>query len=58
MKKIIETLQKIKTEKSYTLHELSKRLDIDISALSAWLNGRRQPSRTSVYKLEQLVPTL
>lgn len=36
-KKLIETIKQIKEENGYTLYELSKKIDVQISTLERWL---------------------
>ncbi|MCG8430639.1 MAG: hypothetical protein MJA29_05670 [Candidatus Omnitrophica bacterium] len=40
-KELIAQLRKFKTEKGYTLHDLSKMLDISVSTLERWLTTER-----------------
>ena len=40
-KELIEKLRQIKEENGYTLHELSKRIDIQISTVERWLKTGR-----------------
>jgi len=36
-KKLIDTLKKLKEKENYTLYELSRKLDIQVSTLERWL---------------------
>ena len=38
---LIEKIRKLKEENSYTLHELSKKIDVQISTLHRWLTTGR-----------------
>ncbi len=40
-RKLIEQLRAIKEKNGYTLHEMSKRIDIQISTLERWLKTGR-----------------
>jgi len=38
---VVDRLQKIKNEKKYTLHDLSKKLDIQVTTIERWLKTKR-----------------
>jgi transcriptional regulator with XRE-family HTH domain len=38
---IINTLKKVKLEKGYTLHELSKKLDVQVTTIERWFKTKR-----------------
>jgi len=38
---VVERLKEIKQEKGYTLHELSKRLDFQVTTIARWLKTKR-----------------
>jgi hypothetical protein len=38
---LISKLLQIKQEKNYTLHDLSKRLDLQVTTIERWLKTRR-----------------
>lgn len=40
-KEIIDRLRNIKTQKKYTLHDLSKKLDIQITTMERWFKTNR-----------------
>ena len=40
-KELIDTLRRLKQERGYTLYELSKKIDIQISTLERWLKTNR-----------------
>jgi len=40
-KDLIQTLKKIKEERGYTLYDLSKKLDIQVSTVSRWFKTNR-----------------
>lgn len=40
-RKLTEKIRQIKEENGYTLHELSKKIDIQISTLERWLKTGR-----------------
>ncbi len=40
-KELIEILKRLKEENNYTLHDLSKKLDIQIATLERWLKTER-----------------
>ncbi|MBU1864623.1 MAG: helix-turn-helix domain-containing protein [Candidatus Omnitrophica bacterium] len=41
MNDVIEKLRRIKEEKKYTLHELSKKLDIQVTTIERWFKKKR-----------------
>ena len=38
---LIRKLSQLKQEKGYTLHDLSKRLDLQVTTIERWLKTRR-----------------
>ena len=40
-RELIAGIRKVKTERGYTLHDLSKILDISVSTLERWLTTER-----------------
>jgi hypothetical protein len=38
---LIKKLSQLKEEKGYTLHDLSKRLDLQVTTIERWLKTRR-----------------
>lgn len=38
---IINKLQRLKLEKGYTLHELSKKLDVQVTTIERWFKTKR-----------------
>jgi hypothetical protein len=38
---LIKKLSQLKAEKGYTLHDLSKRLDLQVTTIERWLKTRR-----------------
>ena len=38
---LISKLSRLKEEKGYTLHDLSKRLDLQVTTIERWLKTRR-----------------
>jgi hypothetical protein len=38
---IINKLKRVKLEKGYTLHELSKRLDVQVTTIERWFKTKR-----------------
>ena len=51
---VIERLKTIKDEKGYTLHELSKRLDIQITTIERWFKTRRINKVYALFIAEKL----
>ncbi len=39
--KIIEKLERLKATKGYTLHDLSKKLDMQVTTIARWLKTKR-----------------
>jgi len=40
-KELIEKIKRLKEERHYTLHDLSKRIDVQVSTLERWLKTNR-----------------
>ena len=51
---VIQQLQDIKVKKGYTLHELSKKLDIQITTIERWLKTKRINKVYALFVAEKL----
>jgi transcriptional regulator with XRE-family HTH domain len=45
-------------KRDLTLHQLSVKLDIDITTLSNWINGKHKPNKGSLLRIAEKINTL